>query len=503
MSITLSTLVIGVTIAAIFLIGINLFVAKNHKSVLMSFLQNWTGALFLFSGWVKAIDPLGTAYKMEQYFDEFQYTFEASWMSFIAPLFPLMSEYSIGFSVFMIVFEILLAIMLLIGYKPKLTAWLFFLLVVFFTVLTGFTFLTGYVGDGGSFFDFGSWGEYKKSNMKVTDCGCFGDFLKLEPKVSFFKDVFLLGPAIFFLLKHEYMHHYFTNRVRRGILGLATIGLLLYCFNGYVWNLPSVDFRPFKDGVDVAAVKEAEDEAASNVEITHWVIENASTGEVKELANADYMSQLKTYNKANGWKVTDQLKSEPAIKPTKISAFEITDFDGNDVSYEYLDNDQYHFMIVSHKMAYTSEQATRTIKDTIYGATDTVMTIDLETKEEETRIVRAIEEVKDVEQTYYKHNWKVAFMEDYTSIIKPLAEQATKAGFGVSIVSGGADKEVMQDFLQQSGINASIYTADDILLKTIIRSNPGIVLWKDGKIVKKWHKSKLPDFQVIKSTYMK
>ena len=94
-------------------------------------------------------------------------------------------------------------------------------------------------------------------------------------------------------------------------------------------------------------------------------------------------------------------------------------------------------------------------------------------------------------------------MEDYQTIIKPLADAAGAADIGVSIVSGGADQEVMVDFLEQSGIQASIYTADDILLKTIIRSNPGIVLWKDGQIVQKWHKSKLPDFQKIRAEFMK
>ena len=92
-----------------------------------------TGALFIFSGWVKAIDPLGTAYKMEQYFAEFESTFEHTWFSFLAPMFPFLSEYAISFSVFMIIFEIVLGLMLLIGAAPKFTSWAFFLLVAFFT----------------------------------------------------------------------------------------------------------------------------------------------------------------------------------------------------------------------------------------------------------------------------------------------------------------------------------------------------------------------------------
>jgi uncharacterized membrane protein YphA (DoxX/SURF4 family) len=149
-----------------------------------------------FFGLGQSSGPLGTAYKMEQYFAEFQGTFEDTTLSFMAPLFPTLSEYAIGFSVGMIVFEIILGLMLLLGSWPKVTAWAFFLLVLFFTFLTGFTYLTGYVPEGVNFFQFGQWGPYVETNMKVTDCGCFGDFIKLEPKTSFLKDIFLLVPSL-------------------------------------------------------------------------------------------------------------------------------------------------------------------------------------------------------------------------------------------------------------------------------------------------------------------
>ena len=175
---TLGTLVIGIGIAALVLTLLGGFVAKKVDNWLVSYLQNFTGALFIFSGWVKAIDPLGTAYKMEQYFAEFESTFSGTWFSFLAPLFPQLSEWASSFSVFMIVLEMVLGIMLLVGSSRRFTAWAFFLLVAFFTFLTGFTYLTGYVPEGVNFFQFGKWGEYVETNMKVTDCGCFGDFLK-------------------------------------------------------------------------------------------------------------------------------------------------------------------------------------------------------------------------------------------------------------------------------------------------------------------------------------
>ena len=75
---TLSGLLINIGIVAFILTFIVGFVMKGHKSWIMTFLQNLCGVLFIFSGWVKAVDPLGTAYKMEQYFGEFEFPFPST-----------------------------------------------------------------------------------------------------------------------------------------------------------------------------------------------------------------------------------------------------------------------------------------------------------------------------------------------------------------------------------------------------------------------------------------
>ena len=171
--------------------------AGKANNLLWSFLQHFTGVWFVFSGLVKAVDPIGTAYKMEDYFVAFQDTFAGLNNVFggLAPLFPLLAKSSTDFSITMIVLEIVLGIMLIIGFSRKLTSLLFFLIVFFFTVLTGFTYLTGFVPTEANFFDFAKWGPYIKTQMRVTDCGCFGDFIKLDPGVSFCKDLFLMLPA--------------------------------------------------------------------------------------------------------------------------------------------------------------------------------------------------------------------------------------------------------------------------------------------------------------------
>lgn len=441
---TLTTILALITAAALVLTGLTYFVLKHKDSLLLSFLQNWTGALFLFSGYVKAVDPLGTAYKMEQYFAEFESTFADTAVSFIAPLFPAMAEYSVGFSVFMIVLEIVLGLALIIGFRPKLTAWLFWLIVVFFTVLTGFTFLTGYVPSGVNFFDFSGWGPFADSNMKVTDCGCFGDFLKLEPFTSFMKDVVLLVPAFIFLFGYKKMHQLATVPVRGAAVAILTVVTLLYSMSNYVWDIPGQDFRPFKVNADVAAIKAAEYEAAANVQTLGYKMVNKANGTVKELTTAEFLQVYKDYPEAE-WEY-DQIVTEPTIIATKISDFEMSTAEGDDPIPAMLEDDGYSFLIVAFKLKGD------------------------------------------------KDNWKESYVADWQEDIQPLAKEALAAGHKVYGLTKFNEDATIDDFRATIGAEYPFWRGDDIMLKTIIRSNPGLVVFKDGVILGKWHHSRIPSY---------
>ena len=487
-------LLFRVGIAAIILTLLVGFVFKKQRNWLMSFVQNYCGALFLFSGWVKAVDPLGTAYKMEQYFGEFESTFADTMMGFIAPLFPVLSEFSVSFSVGMIVFEIILGLMLIMGYKSKLASWLFFGLVAFFTVLTGFTYLTGYVPQDVNFFEFSKWGAYNANNMKVTDCGCFGDFIKLEPKVSFFKDVALLFPAVYFLFRNNDMHELFTSKIQNIILGAGTVGLLAYCFSNYVWDLPHADFRPFKETADVRGQKEIQAEAMANVQITDWILKNKESGEVKSLTNHEYINE-KGYQKypKTEWSIIDQKKTEPTIPINKISEFSIEDFNGYEVTDELLGETGYSIMMVCYKL-YTDddkmEAQSFTVKDTLYTI-DTVL-IEGQTAPS---IVKSINEIKERTESKDVHLFEKDYVARFTDVTNAFTESAEKAGWRVYGVVGGAGENKIEDFRHAAQAAYPFYLADDILLKTIVRSNPGIVVLKDGKIINKWHYKQLPKFE--------
>lgn len=489
---TLGIVLIYIGIAALVLTAATFLVFQQRKNLLVSLLQNFCGALFIFSGWVKAVDPLGTAYKMEQYFAEFQATFSNTAASFLAPLFPWLSNYVNTFSVVMIILEIVLGLALILGAHRKLTAWVFFLIVAFFTFLTGFTYLTGYVPEGVNFFQFGQWGEYVATNMKVTDCGCFGDFIKLEPKTSFLKDVVLLVPALIFLFSSKSMHQVFSGGVRSAVLALATIGLVVYCFSNYVWDIPHADFRPFKEGVNIYEQKMREAEAQQNVEILAYKMTNKESGKVVEIPYDQYLQEYKKYPKEE-WEL-EQIKSEPEIEPTKISDFDISNLNGVSVNEEILTIPGPAYMIVAYDLKAKTTYETVTIPDTVYQV-DTVAVGD------STQIVRRIDAINQREVQVERYSWPEDYLTKWTERVVPVLTAARENGDAVYILTKYSAPEKFAAFSEAIGLDVPIYVGDDILLKTIVRSNPGVVLLQNGTITKKWHYRKLPAFDQIKGKY--
>lgn len=492
----LSTLLITIgAIAFILTLAVGVLFRRHH-SWLMTFLQNFTGVLFIFSGYVKAIDPLGTAYKMEQYFAEFEGTFEHTLFSFMAPAFPWLANFSVVFAILMIVFEIVLGVMLLLGSQTKFTSWAFLILVAFFTFLTGFTYLTGYVPAEANFFSFTQWSAYDPLQMKVTDCGCFGDFLKLEPRISFYKDLALLVPAIIFIFRHKKMHQLFTATTRSLVIGVVLVGLVFYCINNAYWNLPHTDFRPFKKGVDIAAQKKLEEHAEASREVISYTLKNRLSGKIVELPYNQYMAEFKSYPKAD-WEITDTKMTELEVEHTKISEFIIYGPDDEDITDQVLENPNPFFLIICHKLyQHGSEVLDAQISEEKVVPSDTVIVgNDTSFIYDTTTITRT------VKQTTYL--WDEDYLARFKADVLPMLEKAAKDGVKSIIVIGGADTGMINDFKKAVGIDFVACSADDILLKTIVRSNPGVVLMKDGVILDKWHYRHLPSYDQINTDYLK
>lgn len=181
------------------------------------------GVLFLYSGFVKANDYVGFAYKLEEYFTVFGQSFSA-----LKGFFDLFVPIAEPMAWFIAVFEVALAVAILLGWRMPLTAWLTILMMVFFTVLTGYSHVTG----------------------AVTDCGCFGDALKLEPWESFVKDIILTIMLLpLFWVRHS-VRAVPNARLAGIIVGLTFLVTGLYSYYCHE-HLPRIDYRAYKVGVDL------------------------------------------------------------------------------------------------------------------------------------------------------------------------------------------------------------------------------------------------------------
>lgn len=190
---------------------------------LIPVVQVLVGLLFIISGLVKANDPVGLGYKMQEFFELWSAGFAPG--SLIAQGLHLLHGAALGLSVFMITLEILLGVALLLGWMKKLVLWLLLLLIVFFTFLTGYAYMSG----------------------KFSNCGCFGDCLPITPLTSFLKDIVLLVLILLLLAGRRHIRTVLTAAARTAILMAAlvfSVGLQWYVLQ----YLPLADCLPFKKG---------------------------------------------------------------------------------------------------------------------------------------------------------------------------------------------------------------------------------------------------------------
>jgi uncharacterized membrane protein YphA (DoxX/SURF4 family) len=181
---------------------------------LIAVIRTLVGVLFIFSGLVKADDPLGLSYKMQEFFEVWNF----HWFDHV----------TLALSILMIVFEIVAGVALLLGWRIRLFSWLLLLLIVFFTFLTGYAYLSG----------------------KVRECGCFGDCIPLTAGESFSKDLILLILIIFLFSVRSRIRPIFPSTASAVLFIGATIFSFLVQWYVLV-HLPVVDCLPYKAGANI------------------------------------------------------------------------------------------------------------------------------------------------------------------------------------------------------------------------------------------------------------
>jgi len=173
-------------------------------------------ATFIFSGFVKLVDPLGSAYKFQEYFGA-----DVLNLEFLIP-------YALPFSIFLILVEIMLGVMLLVGFKSKFTVWSLLAMILVFLFLTWYS----------AYFD------------KVTDCGCFGDAITLTPWETFYKNIFLVVLIVFLLFSTSHIRPIFGKNLAKWI-SFASFFVFLVITYYVLVHLPIIDFRAYAVGKNI------------------------------------------------------------------------------------------------------------------------------------------------------------------------------------------------------------------------------------------------------------
>jgi uncharacterized membrane protein YphA (DoxX/SURF4 family) len=386
----------------------------NKAPIITHIARFLVGGLFIFSGFIKANDPLGFSYKLKEYFEVFH---EATGLG----IFESIAHIALPLAILLCVSEMALGFMLLIGYKRNLTLALLLAQISFFTFLT----------------------FYSACFNKVTTCGCFGDFLVLKPWESFWKDIILLVLITLIYAGKENVNEIFSGLLTLTLTVIAIVLSVIFPIYTYR-NLPVFDFRAYKIGDNIKKNMEAGPNYKPAEYEIGFVYENLKTGKKQHFTMKDYPWQDTLTWK---WYAPDNKLIHDAIEPPKIVDFAINSLDGVDLKDSILNNKEYMFLLVCWDINQTEDDETLHAKiNDLYklAASEKIKVLGL--TQSDAKLIDA-----------YKHN-----------------------------------HQALYDFAN----------ADGIVLKTMIRANPGLILIKDGTIIMNWHHNNFPSYSDVKQKYM-
>ncbi len=355
------------------------------------------GIVFIFSGFVKAVDPLGSFYKIQDYLTAFGM---ASWFPSYLPLF---------FGIVLAAVEFSVGIFLFWGIRKNVASILALLFMAVMTPLTLYLALTN----------------------PVSDCGCFGDAWILTNWQTFGKNIVLLIAAISVFKWKAWMVRFITAKME-WMVSMYTLlfvfALAFYCLG----DLPILDFRPYKIGTDIKAHMEIPEGAKPSVFESRFILEKG--GKRQEFTLENYPDttwkfiETRTILKEKGY--------EPPIHDFSIMNLET----GEDITDQVLSDQEYTFLLIAHRI----EQADDSNID----------------------------------------------------LINEIYDYSVEHGYAFYAITSSREEEI-ELWRDKTGAEYPVCQMDDITLKTIIRSNPGLLLLKDGVILNKWSDHRLPDDYVL------
>jgi len=291
------------------------------QKILLNFSRWFVGILFIFSGLIKANDPLGFGYKLQEYFEVFHLNFLSGWAT--------------GIAIILCVLEIVLGALLLFGFWRSQATKGLLALIVFFTFLT-----------------------FVSAAFKVvTSCGCFGDAIPLTPWQSFTKDLILLVMIVYLFIHRERITPVTTHPGWQSALFSVVFAASLL-FGTFTYNyLPIVDFLPYKVGANIPASMKIPEGAAQDEFLIMYQLKNKATGETKSMSDKDYL-KLEVWKDEN-WEVVGDPEKKLIKKgyEVKIKDLSITDASGTDYTKELIENPYYNIVVVAYSLKDANEKA--------------------------------------------------------------------------------------------------------------------------------------------------
>ncbi|MBI9037547.1 MAG: DoxX family protein [Bacteroidales bacterium] len=366
----------------------------------MKFLREFSrylvGLVFIFSGFVKGVDPLGTTYKIEDYLIAYS-------MDWAIP-------FALYLAVILVTVEFLLGIALFFRLRIKLSSVLVLLMMIFFTILT--------------FFD--------AIFNPVPDCGCFGDAITLTNWETFYKNIVIMV-FVLIIFKSRIKYKQRLSPLLQQLV-LMYFGVCFIFFSIYNYkHLPMIDFMDWKIGKDMVP----ENQGKEKIYLTYA---NKSTGEEKEYLSPNYPWQDSIW--MSQWEFQSQRIDDSEVVRSHELAIE-NEF-GEDVTDNFIPNPDLQFLFIAYDLSKTNKKAFQKMAD--------------------------------------------------------FAKKADYDGYSFIVLTSDIP-ELVEQFKYNMNLDMEFYNSDDIVLKTMVRANPGLMLLRDGVVLDKWHYNDLPEYSEIIDLY--
>jgi uncharacterized membrane protein YphA (DoxX/SURF4 family) len=428
------------------------------------------GGLFIFSGFIKANDPVGFGIKLDEYFEVFEQGFscdmqlhqesvkgvpcnkpveqpqltplqekvkalleakqaEARKSTFLFKMWEFFREHSLPLAIIICGFEMVLGLFLLLGVQVRWTLLLLLAMIVFFAFLT----------------------FYSACCNKVTSCGCFGDAIKLTPWESFWKDLYLLLLISVIFVGEQNVKPLFKNRIV--LAGVAAIGLFAsFAFPVYTYrHLPIIDFRPYKIGTNLWEASQNKDPKETGCKKDSMIItyyyQNQRTGEMVHFRYEHIKDSFPTDTLFKIYCRDDKLVYKGNCGAT------VLDFNLND------------------------PETGETLNDSLLHNYKGI------------QFFLVMEDIAKADTADFR---KVnAFYEECRSVKNNMPFNALSS----------ASYDQAKAFREATGAKFPMLQVDQTALKTVIRSNPGLVMLKDGVVTAMWHYNDFPEFKDVMEKY--